>query len=366
MSRMNRVVILVGLLLMLMSSAAMAFNSVTASPAVRVGSLTGGDDFNGNFFNDSNGAWTWYGRIFRNADHVRATWGGSGLNGGANNSVGLIKSEEGWGAYMLHLENGEAGTYGEFNRITLGYGIPVAGFDLGVIYNRQGEKATMGDTDMSEVYNTFGLGGSWDMDDDTLIDGVFQMTMGGVDDGDDNTDDFEYSEMHFGARAFWQWRDDVALVPAFWFMTGTETIGSADDKYGFMGLGVACNYTINEDNDLWVGANYQQMTEEPDGGDKATDTTMPGLFAAVEHELTDMFTVRMGASKNFYTESDGADPVTETTSYPYGFTLGMGLGLGDWVIDLSLNQSWLYNFGYWVHGTPGGSPIAKIETKLWF
>ena len=126
------------------------------------------------------------------------------------------------------------------------------------------------------------------------------------------------------------------------------------------------NYTINEDNDLWVGANYQQMTEEPDGGDKATDTTMPGLFAAVEHELTDMFTVRMGASKNFYTESDGADPVTETTSYPYGFTLGMGLGLGDWVIDLSLNQSWLYNFGYWVHGTPGGSPIAKIETKLWF
>jgi len=371
---------MVGLLLMLMSSAALAFDKVSSSPAVRVGSMTGGDGFNGNFFNDSNGAWKWYGRIFRNADHVRASWGGS-----TNNSVGVIKSEEGWGAYLLHLEMGDSGgMYGpmfdsdfdgmadltpEWNRFSLGYGIPVAGFDLGFLFNRQSVNHSTGGADLSEAYNTFGFGGSWDMDDATLIDGVFQMTSGGQDDGDDDTDDFEYSEMNIGVRAFWQWRDDVTLTPAFWFKTMTDKVGSSEGTGGYMGVGLACNYTINEDNDLYVGANYQSMTYEPDGGDQVSITTMPGLFAAVEHELTDLFTARVGASKNFKTWSDGedGDDLDENSHYPYGFTMGLGMGLGDWVIDLSLNENWLYSFGYWVHGvTQSQAPIAKIETKLWF
>lgn len=364
MSRLNRVLFISAALLMLMSTAAMAFTSF--STPVRVATLGGGDSFNGNFFNDSNGAWKWYGRIHRNADHVRVTW-----TGGTNNSFGLIKSEEGYGSYMVHLQKGFMGSVGEYNHFTLGYGMPVGGIDWGVVYNRQNTSNTMGTVEYTEAYNIFGVGGSWDMDDDTLIDFVFQMVSGSEDDGmdEDPEDDIDYSQMDFGVRAFRQLRDDVTVVPAFWFMTGEDS--NASVKEGFLGLGVAFDYTVNDDNDVVLGFSYQKATME--SGDPAVEsstTSMPGVFLALETELTGMFTVRMGASKNFDTADNGLEAdagLVETTVYPYGYTLGMGIGLGDWVIDLELNQSWLYNFGYWVHGvSQSQAPIAKIEGKYWF
>jgi hypothetical protein len=365
-SRLNRVLFVTSVMLMLMCSVAMA--NVGFSTPVRVASLGGGDGFNGNFLNDSNGAYKWFGRIYRNADHARVTW-----TGGTNNSFGLLKGEEGYGTYMIHLQKGFMDSMGEYNHFTLGYGMPLGGIDWGVIYNRQNIANTMGTVEYTEAWNTFGVGGSWDMDDETLIDFVFQMITGSEDDGvdEDPENDVDYSQMDFGVRAFRQLRDDVTVVPAFWFMTGEDSNASVTS--GYMGVGVAFDYTVNDNNDVVVGFSYQKSSYE--AGDPAVEssvTTMPGAFLALETELTDMFTVRMGASKSFDTADNGldGDSFAEAKTFPYGYTLGMGIGLGDWVIDLELNQSWLYDFGYWVHGTTnsdnGQSPIAKIEGKYWF
>jgi hypothetical protein len=130
---MNRVLILAGALLMLVSSAAMAFDPFP-NP-VRTNSLAGGDSFNSNFITDSNDAYSWFGRIYCNADHVRVTFNpGSDAQG-----LGFIKSEETYGAYMLHLQQGsyyDKQLLGEYNHFTLGYGYPFENFDLGVVYNR--------------------------------------------------------------------------------------------------------------------------------------------------------------------------------------------------------------------------------------
>lgn len=375
MSRMNRVFALVGVMLMLSAGAASAF--MEFNTPVRVATLAGGDAFNSNFISDSNDAYTWYGRIFRNADHVRVNWEG---DGDAATSFGLIKSEEGYGAYLLNLQMGAYGVGGEMNHFTIGYGMPVGGLDWGAIYNRQNSSETNGSVEESWTYNIFGLGGTWDMDDDTVIDFTFRvalrdyyMVSGEEDDGDPDTDNYEYSEMGFAARAFRQLRDDVVAVPAFNFGTMTDTDPSGDeDKGTFIGLGVAFDYTVNEDNDLIVGASWQSSKWEEGASDPTTEsktTVMPGVFAAVEHEFTDMFTARMGASKNFTKDDNGesGDALEESSYYPFGFTFGMGMTMGDWVIDFELNQGWLYDFGYWIHGNSASDgPIAKIESKLWF
>ncbi len=370
MSRLNRVFFVAGVLLMLMCSIAVARTEF--STPVRVASLGGGDGFYGNFVNDSNGAYKWVGRIHRNADHVRITWTGS-----ENNSFGLLKGEEGYGTYMVHLQKGWTDSYrvdepaDEFNHFTLGYGIPLGGMDWGLLFNRQNYTSTMGDVESTEAYNTIAVGGSWDMDDITLIDFVFQMISGSEDDGvdEDPENDVDYSQMDMGVRAFRQVRDDLTVVPAFWFMSGEDS--NADMKEGFMGFGLGFDYSVNDGNDVVLGFSYQKATTE--AGDPAVEqsnTTMPGVFLALESELTEMFTVRMGATKSFITYDNGLDAdagLEKKTTYPYGYSVGMGIGLGDWVIDLELNQAWLYDFGYWIHGvSQNQSPISKIEIKYWF
>ncbi|MCB1164123.1 MAG: hypothetical protein H6694_03155 [Candidatus Latescibacteria bacterium] len=369
MSRMNRVLFTAGVLLMLVSSAAMAFEGFP-NP-VRSYTLTGGDAFNANFISDSNDAYTWFGRIYRNADHVRVTWWPSSTAQG----LGLIKSEESYGAYMLHLQEGsfyDKQLSGEYNHFTLGYGYAFENFDLGVVYNRQGTSQEVGGTKMSETYNAFGAGITYDMDDETQIDATFAFVTGKTDDGVDGNDDPESTGMNFGARAFKAWREDLTIVPVFVFNTWKDKLGDAEDKTTMFGAGLGFDYTINEDNDLYVFASFQNSKETLDDGTDTAEykmTALPGIGAAVEHEFTDMFTVRMGATKNWekYEEPGTPDGTDTYHSYPWMFTMGMGIAMGDWVIDLELNQTWLYSAGYWFHGYDSPqSPIAQIEAKLWF
>jgi len=378
-SRMNRVLLTAGALLMLVSSAAMAFDPFP-NP-VRNNTLSGGDSFNTNFISDSNGAYSWFGRIYRNADHVRVTW----APGSEAQGLGFIKSEKTYGAYMLHLQSGY--TYydrqleGEYNHFTLGYGYAFENFDLGVIYNRQGISANFEDpetrAEVSESMNSLGAGITYDMSEETVFDATFMFSTGSEDDGvdEDPENDWEGSGFGAGARVFHVWRDDVTLIPVFTFSSFTDKYGDdSEEKSTAFAGGLAFDYTINEDNDLYLYLSYQSSKLEDTEGDDTwedTHTAMPGIGAAVEHELTDMFTMRMGATKNWIKHEE-TDPIDETTdemkSYPWQFTFGMGVALGDWMIDLELNQAWMYQAGYWFHGADATNqpPVAQMEAKLWF
>jgi hypothetical protein len=368
---MNRVLLIAGALLMLVSSAAMAFDGFP-NP-VRNYTLAGGDSFNSNFIMDSNDAYSWFGRIYQNADHVRVTFN-PWNEGGQGQALGFIKSEETYGAYMLHLQEGSYSDKqldGEYNHFTLGYGYPFESFDLGVVYNRQGASQTVSDVETSESYNAFGAGITYDMDDETQFDAMFAFVTGSIDDGVDGNDDPESTGMNFGVRAFKVWREDLTVIPVFLFNTWEDKQGDASDKTTMFGAGLGFDYTINEDNDLYLFANFQSMKETLDDGTDSMEyktTALPGVGAAVEHEFTDMFTVRMGATKNWEkSEVPSGDETDEYKSYPWMFTFGMGVAMGDWTIDLDLNQSWLYSAGYWFHGyDSSSSPIAQIEAKLWF
>lgn len=365
MSRMNRVLILVGVLLMLMAGTTQAYQEFRTG--VRLDTMGGGDSFNGKFVTDTNDVYHWFGRIYSNADFAQITWDGDDAAG-----MGLVKSEETYGAYMIHFQEGFEGFMGEANNLTLGYGLPLSGFDVGVIFNRQSSSSTSGDTEMTESYNTFGAGATYDMDEETTLDFSFAFITGSADDGDDDSDDDpDFSGINFYARGFRAMRDDVTIVPTFCFMTGTEEIGSDEYKESMLGLGLAFDYVINDDNTLLVGGSWQQeKSEYPSGDDtiEETTTTLPGLFATVEHEFTEMFTLRVSGSKNFmkYDNGEDGDSLVEYTYYPWGYAIGLGIALGDWVIDLELYDEWLYDFGYWIHGEDGSTPIAQIEAKLFF
>jgi hypothetical protein len=209
------------------------------------------------------------------------------------------------------------------------------------------------------------------------------FTSGSEDDGEDEDpeNDFEVSGFGLGVRAFKAMREDLTIIPAVIFGSSTEKEGDLnEDKFTKMAAGVAFDYTINEDNDLYLFLSYQSNKEEFTDMSGTEDivyeynyTAMPGIGAAVEHELTDLFTIRMGATKNWVKEENvypsGDEEITdEYKYYPWMFTFGMGIAMGDWVIDLQLNQDWMYQAGYWFHGVQatGQPPVAQIEAKLWF
>jgi hypothetical protein len=121
--------------------------------------------------------------------------------------------------------------------------------------------------------------------------------------------------------------------------------------------------------------NYQNMNLENEsaadtlGGvppdTETSSTILPGFYIGTQHEFTDWLELRAGASKSWgFNDPDG---VSENSFFPFEFALGAGIAVGDWQVDLGLNTNWLYNSGYWFHGSPGDDIIiGSIQAKLFF
>ncbi len=360
----------------MMSSTAMGFEDFPFS--VRLETLAGGQPLMYHFWTDSEEVYEYPGSLPLYSDMVTWSFRSSGYYGESSDahSFSLAKSEEGYGTYFVGLHRGytlpDRQTDGEWNNTTFGYGYPMESMNLGVIYNRQGGSEKTGDTELSETWNYLALGVDYDLNDETNVDASFIYRSGKADDGDSGTDDMEVSGMGFMGRAAYAWKDDVAVVPIAGFMTGEEKEGSDSEKWTAMYAGLGFGYTVNEDNVVAFGAAYASektsWTGQADGDEEST-TIMPGFYMATEHEFTDWLTLRGGATKVWSTSKDtpAEGDASEAKIYPFGFSLGAGIAMGDWAIDLGLNTGWLYNFGYWLHGNSSSSgPISMLQVKLFF
>ncbi|MCP4545892.1 MAG: hypothetical protein GY835_05420 [bacterium] len=360
MTRFNRILILVALLMF--STAAFAMMPATGN--WRLDTLNGGDSFNSNFWEDSNCVLHWYGEIVNYTDMLT-------INLDAGEGAALNKSTDGYGSYFLGLYRGDA--YGpEWNNIRFGYGYELENMNLGIMINRQGTSATTagdGGGDVKETWHDFGFGIDYQLNDETNIDASFTMTKGSSEDLDDDDDnDLDASGMAFGVRAFRACKKEgMTIIPVFMFSKMTPMDDVTETT---IALGAGMDYEINDGNNLILGLNWQKYTNKDERGDgdavETSQTTFPGMSLAVEHEFFDWLTVRAGATKRWIKAENDAENVQ--MSYPYNLNFGAGIALGDWQVDLGLNTDWLYNLGYWVHGniTDGEEPIAGIQAKLYF
>jgi hypothetical protein len=150
-----------------------------------------------------------------------------------------------------------------------------------------------------------------------------------------------------------------------------------DDVSGWQ-LGLAGNWTLNQ-NDLFVlGATFAQNTEtyktnsvttnengdpvaELSGDYKYTETMMPIIFAALETHVNSWLTLRFGAQQGvFYTWKDenklaGSKNITTEHYSPFHMMLGTGVKLGNLQLDATLNPDFVHNGPYLISGQPTGN-----------
>ena len=316
MSRFTRLMFVMGVLL-LMSSSAFAYD-------VRMMTLGGAP-----YWKDAGDVNVWYGEIANYSDMVWVNFAGF-----TGNEFNLTKSEDSFGTYFLSI----GGDVGE--KVGLGYGYDLEMVTVGVFFQMYENNA-----DDESVYD-FGAGLDYDMGDATNIDFTFLMGK----DGDD-------SSMGFDARAFYAWKDGVDLIPAF--MYSKDTVADIEATMMMFGLGFA--YTVNEDNSLILGFEYDKVTTAD--GDIET-TSMPGFYVGLEHDVSDWLTLRTSGYKFWNTLAvTGADDVE---SFPFFFTFGFGIHLGDFDLDVAYDESTIFDSFNWFMGGDADLGVTALQIKYFF
>lgn len=308
-------------ILLLMSSSAYAFD-------VRSQTLGGVP-----YWKDAGDVNTWYGEIVNYGDMV---W--MNFNGYPNtlSELNLAKNEDTFGTYFISIGNDMDGGVDE--KVGLGYGYALDAVTLGFFFQMYANNAA------DESKYDFGAGAGYDLGDATSADFTFMYGK----DGDD-------SDMGFGARAFYTWKDGVDLVPAF--MYNNASIG--DDSYTYMMFGLGFAYTVNEDNTLILGFDYVKNSQTI--SDVDTDqTVMPGFYVGMEHDLNDWLTVRASGRKAWVKDQD------DNESFPFMPTFGFGIHLGDFDLDVAYDSDKLFEGFNWFMGGTRVLPVTALQVKYYF
>ena len=406
----------------------------------------------GDYMSDDSNVNRWYSTLTSYANQVNAemgTW--DPINFGYSGTHGLswinACGEDGkWGTYRISLNESSLNAPGSWigNRFYRDHSpmdgsiIPVigtavfaetplnrwdlaGGWDLGenmalgiaVTQSKWKAKDTVGianqfDTaEISDSWMTLGAGFTWTNNDNMVFDVLANFgTAGGkytsslTTGGNTVTTTAEWdakTAFDIGARLFYDWKDDVALVPMAEFATSDYSIKYSDNSGAnpplanpvpngqkttdFM-FGLGINKDVNQDNMLVFALEVMNRTEK----DSKTDSTsveytslyLPTFRLALESHITSWLTTRVGAAKHLLNEkakyNDGerqagvGTPATVNppTGGPSGFEwfLGCGFNVAEWTVDLELAQETPFALGYWLTGYSGygaGGPVGRIS-----
>ncbi|UCF05756.1 MAG: hypothetical protein JSV33_01580 [bacterium] len=311
---------------------------------------------------------------------------------------------------------------GLYNKFTIMYGYAMNGLSIGLQFIRSDEYGSqeMMDTEdeIKTAYTTIAAGVRFDMGENMYADLAFDFNMAaqaGLEvyvaefDGSD-WDVWGYQVTEFGEiehdastmfggklRLFYEWSEEITLVPYFGFRMFDFSLKAEADEFNEGGVnifpgpwgghvgakgmmldfGLGTNITVNEDNLLVFAIepfSYAKMepSEVPEdfvGFDSAEGKIliMPRFILALESDLKDWLTFRVGAAKELakmeYTMSDDGDDTKFTeTAAPFDYFMGLGFHVGDFDIDCVINNRTPHQLGYWLTGNEygGDSPIVYM------
>lgn len=291
------------------------------------------------------------------------------------------------------------------NKWILMYGYEMEKMSLGLKFMRSSEKTTFEsddyDLEQSWSYTTIGASMRMDVNEETYFDFAIDYTMGS--ETDNYSSDFseqvpEYEadackKMEFRGRIFYEWTDMITWVP-YIGLTMEEYNRSYDDDayynsdmYGMKAMsfdfGIAANMTVNEDNMIVMGiepiryakAEPSEYDEDFDGSYEYTMMHMPRFVLGLESDIRDWLTFRTGCIKDTYSRKLVADDGTEEVTKKWDGTdfewyLGLGFHVGDFDIDVVLDNEVPFYMGYWMTGfqpyDEGYAPMWMISALYHF
>jgi hypothetical protein len=252
---------------------------------------------------------------------------------------------------------------------------------------------TSANAQASNSWLTFGAGITWTNNDNMVFDGSFTFGNAGGDysDGTNTVEWDSGTAFDIAARLFYDWKDNVTLVPVAEFASSEYSLSSSPtaiptpngNKITDFMIGLGLNMDVNQNNMLVLALEYMNRQWEyanPDTAaastDKVTWQYLPTVRLALETEITSWLTTRVGAVKYIFSEEiedvDGDSakwtPGTPTSLAPpltgFEWFLGCGFNVAEWTIDLELASETPFNMGYWLTGysnfTTGAGPVSHI------
>lgn len=293
------------------------------------------------------------------------------------------------------------------------------------------------------AYTTVGAGFRFDIGEKMYADLAFDYSWAGKTVNNEETSYDQYygygevtadanKMMDFRGRAFYEWNETVTLVPYAQFRTfdfslkgedskvfnrafSTDTLDWKDTNYGVKGtmmtFGLGANVKVNENNLLVFAVepySYMKLEQsDPPASDfvrydwgsypysdpsswgrtyEYTGTALPTFHLALESDVKDWLTFRIGAEKGFYkdeytynaTVQNGSDDeedirvYDETDTYTgswFDYWMGLGFHVGDFDIDAVVNNNLPFRVGYWLTGYENnynGPPVYMLSAAYHF
>jgi hypothetical protein len=405
--------------------------SVAFATTARVRSLAN----TGDYISDDSAVNRWYSTLPSFGNQVNAEmgqWAGAGLSDTRGLSWINACGEDGkWGTYRISLnenaldhpgfwmgnpfytvhapgfQSGNLGdpTPGAYDDTPMNKWDIAGGWELGesmalglsITQSKWSYEDTGADLDASNSWLTLGAGFTWTNNDNMVFDAslTFGSAGGDISFGTQKVEWDSGTAFDFAARLFYDWKDNVTLVPVAEFasseysLTQTTTPPSTiptpnGNKIDDFMIGVGLNMDVNQDNMLVFALEYMSRSWEYANADtaaaslqKTTWTYMPTVRLALETQITSWLTTRVGAAKYLGTVKDelvGGDEFKESPGAPTGvggsdlpgfdWFLGCGFNVAEWTIDLELASETPFNVGYWLTGysnyDTGAGPVTHI------
>jgi len=249
----------------------------------------------------------------------------------------------------------------------------------------------------SNSFRTLGAGFSWTNNDKLVFDASATVGMAGGSAeypsgaGTNKVEWDSNTAFDLAARMFYDWKDNVTLVPVAEFATSDFSLKQSDtpalaepngSKTTDFMLSLGLNMDVNQNNMLVFALEYMHRTYEysnPDTAgvslDKTTWQYLPTVRLALETQITSWLTTRVGAAKYIGSVEDkqnNGDKTKATTGTPtfignlpgFDWFLGCGFNVAEWTIDLELASETPFNLGYWLTGysnySTGSGPVTHI------
>ncbi len=267
------------------------------------------------------------------------------------------------------------------NKWSIMYGYPMEKFSLGLYFDRADqshkfETETPPTEETHQAYTTIGAGVRFDIGEKAYTDLAFDYDFATFKDVDNIY--FGFGEVtadaksQFGVRGrmFYELNETVTMVPFVSYRNFNFSLkGTAGDfkgtYFGNKGFEVDAalgfNFKVNEDNLLVFAVTpYSEIKVEPSDppvGETLEDkvTLLPIFNLALESDVKDWLTFRIGAEKGFFKDkttdetATTKDNDTDTGSY-FDYHMGLGFHIGDFDIDLLVNNQLPFRVGYWLTG----------------
>ena len=410
--------ILVLSLLVTSLCASMAF--ATTSRVIALGGTS-------RYINDDSDIFRWYGTLpsYSKMVYVEAGTAMGGLGGMdvSYQALGLTHNwgEDHWlGTWSIYLMQDSRedpsfylfnplGTPGMFDpmlmmpstKFALGWGKQLSSIAIGLEFTRSDGSLEVSGGDGKVNYNfmTFGGGIRWDINENMYGDAAVTFGTGGGDMVDGEGWDKKTS-WDLEARLFWEFTDDVTLVPYFGYTMADFSLAGLDapsgDKASQIALGASLNFDVNTNNLLifaveWENASWKYSKEDPNDATEGKATVLPRFTLALESDITSWFTARVGATKTMtkyvLTDADGTEVtitdaewvnyIMDTSTFndfdleadDFAWYLGGGFHIGEWDIDAVFSHEMPFRLGYWLTGYGVDNtepPVGRVSATYRF